>query len=217
MRGWSIACVTFVLFAGCMSASQETPSSDDGSTPSASGTSADTDATAPARASAPEAASAADGATARVVPIHLEGSIPTFVEACISAVVVGECIGAPPDAKFDNRYLVEETGNVTAFLVTLTWTASSPATEQLSFSFHSFNEDFSTVEEHGRAFGPSPLTIEITSPVELEPGLTHRIGVGVPFYGARALVAGVNVAATTDQDFVLDGAMTLAQVAPAAP
>jgi len=215
MRGWSAA-LAALLVAGCMGSPDDATSAStgDGSAgETASGAVEGAASASPTSTDATEAAPPAD----IVIPLQFEGRLPAFVEPCAFALVAGVCVTLPPTADFQGRFVIDVEGNVTAWTATLTWTPSSPATEQLSFSFHSFNEDFSSFDVHGRAFGPSPLVLEIAEPFALDPALTHRISVSAPSTGAGVIVAEAGVSAATEQDFVLDGSMTLRAAASAPP
>lgn len=147
---------------------------------------------------------------ARVVPLSFDGSLPTFVEGCAFAVVYGVCAGTPGD--FQNRFPLDPLGEVGSLSLTLTWDASSAATDELAIAVYSYSD--STWTEHAWAMGTSPLTLSTTEGLTLREGIEHRIGVFVPGQGAWVVAAGGGVAVATDQTFHIEGQLTLPPAAP---
>lgn len=203
-----------LLSAGCLGAAEEdvTPAAAADDAPAPAEPAADP-APSPAPASTVEAEAGSSPQTETapapvVVPLSFEGSMPHFVQPCAwTGATGGFCQVVSHGEAFRNRFEVEETGNATALRLTLTWTPSSPLMERLSVSFHSFTED--EFVEHARAFGTSPLVLELGAPVHLPEGWTHRLGVGASYSGVAPLVASAGAYVGTEQAFTLEGTLTL--------
>lgn len=147
------AIVSLVLIAGCVGQETAEPKAE---------AAVDAAATASDAPPTPDAAEAtAPQAPATAVKVLLDGNLGTTAIGC-AGDPVGDCMYVPVTASESSLVLDGLRGTIAAGKVTLTWTAVSPATEQLSAGFMLMDGgDACESIELGSATGASPLEIEI--------------------------------------------------------
>lgn len=124
--------------------------------------------------------------------LAFDGLTPAYAEACAWAVLVGQCAGVPaPGGDFTKvRYEPQPNGTPKALHAVITWTAVSPATQQMTIfaGAHSGND----YKGFGGKMGPSPLKLDVE---DLDVGSGDRlfiglagpaVGTGTPIGGASA-------------------------------
>lgn len=202
LRSLFVPTLFVLLLAGCFSPGPEEGMAQE--TSAAAVAAAPDDPLASANASEPAAAP-----EIRTVPLSFSGSFPTFVEPCAWSPVTFTCVDLPPGAEFNNRFVLEERGNLTSLALTATWAPTSTATQELMLDFQSYAGEFSDFELLARVVGPSPLLLEAEDLV-MEEGRTYRIFVRVLGTGVGSDVGGFFVAAAQEQPFTLEGTLTFA-------
>lgn len=180
-----------LLLAGCFAAAPE-----DGVT--ASGASADdaTPADGPATTS-PGADPSATPAPSTSIPVELQGA--TRNEAAICAPGSCQGWGLPGLASGETWFEQELRGTLVAADLTLTWTATTPATTELTLGIAHDHGDGTKIETRG----PSPLTLS-------QAGLAIP-GEKVSAIYVNAYECSANVCHSVEQAFSISG--TLAQQA----
>lgn len=128
-------------------------------------------------------------------PLHLEGAIGTFVAAC----PVVTCVFVPVSDSAFPAVPLEGGRTVTSLVATLTWEATSPATEELGFAFATDDGEW---KEHAYVHGRSPLTIELSEPIDLSADAEHSLAVFVGSLGPAPVFA------VLEQPVVIDGVAT---------
>jgi hypothetical protein len=184
------ALVAAVAFAGC--AGKDAPA-DDGAAPAPADAAAATSTAAPA----PETVVATRAA--EETPIHVEGT--TSTGACAYVLGQGAC-------RFENgdHSFVELTGGAPMrFAGGLTWTATTPHSQELSvYVLHQREDGYYWFDESSPiATGPSPLAFDF----DLGKYNETQVAFGVSDTQGAGAVVGY-AAASTSQDFVLDGTFT---------
>lgn len=187
MRFLALA-VAALLLAGCSDSSE--PESD-------------TDADLTSGLDAEPAPEAAEPARSRVA-VELDGNLGTWFYAC-EYQTTGVCQGQQTMAGETDLYLEQPGATLVGAKLTLTWSATSPATDTLGLGLMRMGDNTTLVQN---VEGTSPLTINVT---DLDLLLDEDNLVHVYVYNVRGFVHNPPVVgyATVDQEFSLDGALTM--------
>ena len=100
----------------------------------------------------------------RTLPLAVEGNVGTGFMACVLPLQV--CPGVAPVAGDNGLVVGEQRGRVAGGELTLSWTAASPATEELSFGLMLMGSEGEACPsaDLGTVQGASPLVIEAADP-----------------------------------------------------
>ena len=143
------------------------------------------------------------------VVIAFDGTFPTQAGAC-DFETLGQCQGSGT-GESARAWVYETLGTATGLQVEMTWSAATPATQQLSLNAIACvgSEDGSiTCSSLGAASGPSPLALELLG-LDVTPGAEVRVIASQACVPAESPRPGTFVYCSVEQTFRLDGTLTL--------
>lgn len=139
----------------------------------------------------------------RALPVLLDGNTGTFAFVCAAAT--HQCHGTAAVPGESDLMMDDLAGRIIGGSLALTWTASSPATQELSMGAMLMSSECDAIDL-GSVVGPSPLALEVAGADRAlcDAEVVH-VWVSGSMNGGSDLYYQVDV----DQEFHLEGALLL--------